>query len=238
MCSRAHPIHATGECPIDFFTYTILQVDVHFKLLLHKLCLSTPILLAMGLFGIQHPPIAPPPCGVHQGMLQAIWDNKLVHLMASPTKVVSVVLVLMAPRMLLPGVMWVVSHKVALPIAVVLVCPVDMLHVLVRSVRDVHMSMCVDSCVMLYRLLSSLSSSWPPSPKSSLFPSMSIWSAWHWGHIYCPPALNATRWSLFLCLVQSSSPTYVMSCVHEGYVCTAYADSANVCAWYQGHTHH
>ena len=127
MCSHAHPIHATGECPVEcvvvhilymllvgvlltppetfLHTYTILQLDVHFKLLLHKLCLGTPILLAMGLFGIPHLPMAPPPCGVHQGMLQAIGDNKLVHLMASPTKAVSVVLVLMAPRMLLPGVM-------------------------------------------------------------------------------------------------------------------------------------
>ena len=51
---------------------------------------------------------APPLSGVRdqlKAMLQAIGVNKLVHLMASPTKAVSVVLVLMAPRMLLPGVM-------------------------------------------------------------------------------------------------------------------------------------
>ena len=62
--------------------------------------INTPISLVLGIPHRLHS-IAPP-CGVHQ----AIGDNKLVLLMASPTKAVSVVLVLMAPRMLLPG------HKV------------------------------------------------------------------------------------------------------------------------------
>ena len=93
----------------EFLVFVLILAFPSNQRILHltKPSLCTPMLV-MGLLGIPCPlsvPMAPPTCGVHQGMLQAIGDSKLVNLIVSPTKAVSVVLVLMAPRMLLPGVM-------------------------------------------------------------------------------------------------------------------------------------